>query len=58
MKKLTLLGFICLALMLAAMPFMAACGEEEPAPVTPVPVTPAPVSLGTAAGLRRAGPAP
>ena len=40
MKKLTLLGVICLALVLAAMPFMAACGEEEPAPVTPAPPPP------------------
>ena len=30
--------------MLTAMPFMAACGAEEPAPVTPAPVTPAPVT--------------
>ena len=44
MRKLTLLGFMCLALILTALPFMAACAEEEPAPVTPVPVTPAPVT--------------
>jgi len=40
-KKVTILGFIFLALILAAMPFMAACGEEEPAPTTPTtPTTP------------------
>ena len=40
-RKVTILGFIFLALILAAMPFMAACGEEEPAPTTPTtPVTP------------------
>jgi len=38
LRKLTLLGFICLALMLTALPFMAACAEEAPAPVTPAPV--------------------
>ena len=45
MKKLTLLGVICLALILTALPFMAACGAEEPAPVTPAPVTPAPAPV-------------
>ena len=40
-KKVTIFGFICLALILVAMPFMAACGEEAPAPTTPtVPTTP------------------
>ena len=49
MKKLTLLGFICLALMLTALPF-AACAEPTPPPpgaptvITPTPaiVTPSP----------------
>jgi len=58
MKKLTLLGVICLALILTALPFMAACGAEEPAPVTPVPVTPAPVTPVTPAPAPVVVPAP
>lgn len=48
-KKVTLLGFMCLALMLVALPFMAACGAEAPAPATPAAVAPAqPVTLSLA----------
>ena len=41
-SRFAILGIIFLALILLAMPFMAACGEEEPTvPVTPsVPVAP------------------
>lgn len=49
-KKITLLGFICMALMLVALPFMAACGTPAPTtPATPVAVAPAqPVTLSLA----------
>ncbi len=34
-KKLTLIGSVCLILVLAALPFMAACAPEEEAPAPP-----------------------
>ena len=45
-KLVTLIGSLCLILVLAAMPFMAACGPEEVTP-TPTPTTPTPTPTPT-----------
>ncbi len=43
-KILTIMGSICLILVFAALPFLAACGGAEPAPTTPAATTPAPTT--------------
>lgn len=39
-KLLALIGSVCLIVVLAALPFMAACAAPTPPPVTPPPTTP------------------
>jgi TRAP-type C4-dicarboxylate transport system substrate-binding protein len=39
-NKLTLIGIVCLVLIMAALPFMTACGEEEVTPPTTPTTTP------------------
>jgi len=50
-KRISMLGVICLALMLVAMPFVA-CGEPEaPPPAAPTVITPTPAVVTPSPGL-------
>lgn len=59
-KKATLLGFICLAVVLTALPFMAACAEPAPPapPGAPTVITPTPTIVTPSPGLPPAPVAP
>ena len=52
-RKLQLLGIIVMALMLVAMPLMAACAKPAPPPPVPAPAPPKTLTLGNSMPLAR-----